>query len=198
MKNSINLLSLIWFCLILSSCNSPTEEGAIDKENAKSKIEYNVVEIEGLYSIKIPKFMTVTASLQHRASLQYNNPFKEKYITVLDEKKDEITSSMHDDGSFYAAKSKLENFVELRLGVFAESGISISDQTELKSKKIDGCQAYSTTVEGSFPNREGVVYYFTFIEGDEKFYELKSWTLVERKDAYVEEVATMVNSFREL
>lgn len=197
MKNTRYCIGFIVICSILSSCVSNTKESSIDRISVP-EIEFNTVDVNGLYAMKIPKFMTVTTTLQEGASLQYNNPFKGKYVTILDENKSELRTLMKTDGVMDASQSNLENYVDMRLVILKDSGISISSQTIPRKKKINGLEAYSIVVEGTSPEiSERVAYFFTFLEGEKHFYTIKSWTLLDRKVAYAYEVEEMINSFKE-
>ena len=163
------------------------------------KVNFKKVNIEDLYSMKIPDFMTVTTQLQEDASLQYSNPFKGKYVTVLDEKREDVKQFMNDFGLYDNAKSMLENYVDTRLSYLKESGISIFEETELESVMINGRKAYSVQINGTIPEvPDDIAYFFTYIEGKDHFYMITSWTLLARKSAYIDEVDEMVNSFKEL
>lgn len=186
---------------MLNSCFSTSRKDAFDKIDklVTQPVKYDVVKIEDLYSMKVPAFMTVTTKLQEDASLQYNNPFKEKYVTVLDENTDEILAFMEDYGVYDVSKSKLDNYVTTRLSYLAESGITIKNQTKIKSEMINGRKAFSTVIDASVPGiDEDITYFFTYIEGKEHCYMISSWTLFDRKNAYTEEVETMTTSFKEL
>ncbi|MFK7785848.1 MAG: hypothetical protein AB8B56_12065 [Crocinitomicaceae bacterium] len=201
MKKIIYAFSILTISVAMTSCFSGTADDTRSslEELIKPSVEYVVVDIEGLYSMKVPKFMTVTDQLQEDASLQYNNPFKEKYVTVLDEEEGEITDFMTDYGVYDDSKSKLENYVDTRLSYLKESGVSIINQTDLKSEMINGRKAYSTVIDGTVPGiPEDITYYFTYVEGKEHYYMISAWTLLSRKDEYTEEVKEMASSFKEL
>lgn len=200
MKKIIYILGLLALPLSFTSCFSTSGEGSFGELIAtKAEVKYNVVKINDLYSMKIPDFMTVTTQLQEDASLQYNNPFKEKYVTVLDEDREEIKTFMDDYGVYDESKSMLENYVDTRLSYLKESGISILKETDLKSEMINGRKAYSIEIDGSVPEiSEDIAYFFTYVEGKDHFYMISSWTLLSRKDAYTEEVEEMAHSFKEL
>lgn len=198
MKKIIYSCGIVLLALSFNSCLSSGSKDAI-AELATPKVEYNTVKIEGLYSMQVPAFMTVTTELQEDASLQYNNPFKEKYITVLDETKEEIMAFMSDYGVYDESKSELENYVDTRLSYLTESGIMIKNQTKLKSTTINGRKAYSTVIDASVPGiSEDIAYFFTYIQGKGNFYMISAWTLLDRKSDYEEEVETMINSFKEI
>lgn len=197
MKRIIYIFGFLALSLSLSSCFS-TSDDAMDGV-APLPVKYNVVKIEGLYSMKVPAFMTATDQLQEDASLQYVNPFKEKYVLVLDEKIEDIMDFMEDYGIYDESKSKLDNYATTRLSYFTEIGNTIINQTALKSEMINGRKAISTVVDIEAPSiDENVTYYFTYIEGKDHYYMISSWTLFDRKDAFTEEVETMTRSFKEL
>lgn len=200
MKKVIYIFGFLVLGLSLNSCFSTSDDemdGVIAP--APPPVKYNVVKIEGLYSMKVPSFMTVTDQLQEDASLQYVNPFKEKYVLVLDEKIVDIMAFMEDYGIYDESKSKLDNYVTTRLSYFTEIGNTIISQTALKSEMINGRKAISTVVDIETPSiDENVTYYFTYIEGKDHYYMISSWTLFDRKDAFTEEVEAMTGSFKEL
>jgi hypothetical protein len=201
MKKIVYVFSVLTIRVAVTSCFSGSADDTRSslEELIKPSVEYDVVEIEGLYSMKVPKFMTVTTQLQEDASLQYNNPFKEKYVTVLDEKNDEIMVFMTDYGVYDDSKSKLENYVDTRLSYLTESGISVINQTDLKSEMINGRKAYSTMIDATVSDiAQDITYYFTYVEGRENYYMISAWTLMDRKDSYTDEVKEMASSFKEL
>lgn len=201
MKKITYIFCVLLMSVALTSCYSGAEDDTRSsiEELIKPEVEYNVVEIDELYSMKVPKFMTVTTQLQDDASLQYNNPFKEKYVTVMDEREDEVMIFMTDYGVYDDTKSQLENYVNTRMNYFKESGVSIISQTDLKKEMINGRKAYSVTFDASIPDiTENITYYFTYVEGKEYYYMITAWTRMDRKDSYTDEVKEMIKSFKEL
>jgi hypothetical protein len=187
--------------LALNSCSSSTGDAKslLEELAEEVKVKYIVKKVNGLYSVDIPDFMTETTTLQPDASLQYNNPFKEKYITVLDETKEDVEAFISDYGVGDDTKSALENYSSMRLQYLAESGITVKNQTKLKSSMINGRKALSTTIDATVPGIvEDITYYFTYIEGSDHFYMISAWTLFSLKDTYSEEVKVMSDSFKEL
>ena len=187
--------------LTLNSCfsSSGDSKSLLDEIKQELEVKYDVKKVNGLYSIEIPDFMTETTTLQPDASLQYNNPIKEKYITVLDETKEDVEAFISDYGVGDDTKSALENYSSMRLQYLAESGITVKNQTKLKSSMINGRKALSTTIDATVPGIvEDITYYFTYLEGTDHFYMISSWTLFSLKDTYTDEVKAMSESFKEL
>ncbi len=187
--------------LTLNSCFSSSDDAKslLDEIKQEMEVKYDVKKVNGLYSIEIPDFMTETTTLQPDASLQYNNPFKEKYITVLDETKEDVEAFSSDYGVGDETKSALENYSSMRLQYLTESGITVKSQSKLKSSMINGRKALSTTIDATVPGiTEDITYYFTYIEGADHFYMISAWTLLSRKDDFTEEVKVIADSFKEL
>ncbi len=203
MKKITLVLGLLLTGLTLNSCFSSNGDAKslLDdlKEEMKEEVKYDVKKINGLYAIKIPDFMTETTTLQPDASLQFNNPFKEKYITVLDETKEDVEAFQSDYGVGDDSKTALENYADMRLQYLTESGITVKDQTKLKSSMINGRKALSTQIDATVPGIvEDITYYFTYVEGTDHFYMISAWTLLSRKAEYTDEVKVMSESFKEL
>lgn len=200
MKKIIYTIGVLALPFLFISCFSTSgEKSSLEEILAPtSSVKYNVVNINDQYSMKVPDFMTVTTQLQPDASLQYNNPFKGKYVIVLDEDREEIKTFLNDYGIYDDSKPMLENYVDARLSFFKESGVSVKEETELKSKMVNGRKAYSIELDVSVPEiPEDVAYFFTYIEGEDHFYMIMAWTLLSRKDAYKEEAKEMADSFKE-
>lgn len=201
MKKITLAFGLLLAGLTLNSCfsSSGDAKSLLEQLEKAAEVKYNVQKIDGLYSMKIPDFMTESTVLQPDASLQFNNLYKEKYIIVLNEPKDEIKAFSSDYGVYDDKKTDLENYAAMRVNLLKESGITIHSEPKLKGSMINGRKALSTTFSASMPALpEDIAYYFTYIEGADHFYMIMSWTLFSRKDAYTEEVKVMAESFKEL
>lgn len=198
MKKIALVFALLIAVVALNASFTSTEVGKLKSKEA-SDVKYKVKKINGLYSMKIPDFMTETTELQPDASLQYNNLFKEKYITVLDESKEDVEAFQRDYGVGDDLMSALGNYTDMRLQYLMESGIGIKDQTKLKASMINGHKALSTMIDATVPGiDEDITYYFTYVEGTDHFYMISAWTLLSRKDTYTAEVKVMAESFKEL
>lgn len=191
---------ILLFSLSVSACFSTSGENSLDELLAPSiNVDFDVVKVENLYSMEVPDFMTVTDKLQDGASLQYDNPFKEKYVTVLHEEKSDVMAFMKDYDVYDDKKSALENYADTRLKYLKESGITIIDQSGLTSEKINGSSAYSINVDAKAPGMsDDTAQFFTYVEGKDHFYTISAWTILSRKEGYVDEVAKMTRSFQEL
>lgn len=199
MKKVKYTLAILVVGVVLVSCSSDSSSDIESTEEVviKSSTEYKVVEIEEQYSMKIPKFMTVTNQFGEDKSLQCSNSFKEKYVSVLNKSEDQAFAFIEDYGSY--GNSKLESYAKARLKSFMESGISVISRTDLKSEMVGGNKVCSIVIDATSSGlSRDITYYFTYVQGKKKYYEISAWTLLSRKGAYVDEVREMVKSFKEL
>ena len=188
MKNMIKLNFLLAFVLILSSC--------FNQEENLSEDEFNTVTIQNDYSVDLPNYMAVAKDLNDDASLQYQNIFKQTYVIVIDELKEEIKESFKLIDAYDENKPFLENYRSFQMQSMAE-GIAISNKSEVKPLKINGLDGEIVEFEGNVEGIEQDIFYFlTFIEGTEQVYMMMAWTLKSRKDKYISTFNKMARSFK--
>lgn len=198
MKKIALVFTLLIGVVALNASFTSTEVGKLESKKA-GDVKYNVKKINGLYSMKIADYMTETTELQQDASLQYNNLFQEKYLTVLDEKKEDVEAFQADNGLADDSKSALTNYAEIRLQYLKENGVEVISQKKLKNSVINGHNAISTIIDAKVDGiDENITYYFTYVEGTDHFYMVSAWTLMSLKRSYTNEVKVMVESFKEL
>ena len=87
MKEKFTFLLVVILGFSITSC--------LDFKVKKTEKEINLddfkkVEINHEYQVSIPKYMRKTNSLNDDASLQCQNIFKETYLIIIDEPKDEF------------------------------------------------------------------------------------------------------------
>lgn len=186
---------------VSASCTSPSvdsDDKFINQIKEAASTRFNTKKVNGLYSIDIPDFMVATTELNREASLQYNNLYKEKYIIVLDENKNDFIQDLKDYGIFDEDEEMLDVFAEAKESFIINQDAVIGEIYRV-DKKINGLNArlveFDSDVNG-IP--EPVTYYLGFVEGKNNLYTILAWTLTDRKNAYKEEANKMINSFREL
>jgi len=189
MKNLKKIALFVLLATMLNSCfdMNQSEEGlSIEKD-------FNIVKINNEYKIGIPKYMKEAIDLNDDASLQYQNIFKETYIVIIDEPKDEFISVFEDLGEYDSTISAVKNYRDVQTRFINETLI-VSSKSEPRSIKIDGLDAEMVELEGTMENI-GIFYNLTFVEGDENLYMIMAWTLKDRKDKYKETFEMAIKSF---
>lgn len=158
--------------------------------------EPQVVKINNEYSLTLPDFLTENKTLHNDASLKYANLFKEFYVIVIDESKQEFHDVIDETELSEKYNTDLDGYTSLlidNMGL-AMTGTDISSPEETK---INGLDARMSHIQGSV---DGIPVYYTFvaIEGKEKYFQILTWTLAEKRDEYQEQMQGIVRSFQEL
>ncbi len=171
-KTSLFLLTIF----LLAECGQSTL-----KENLSITADFKQIDVGDQYSIKIPKYMKKTTSLNSDASFQSSNIFKEAYCIVIDERKDDFTSSFRLLDQYDEDKSILDNYADVQMGFISE-GLTVISQTEMQETVINGSKARMLSLDGRSEDIQyDITYFFTFIEGEENIYMIMTWTLKSKK-----------------
>lgn len=189
---------LVLICLsgifFLSSCNfgEKTEDLDIEKD-------FQTVEINGDYKVKLPKFMNESNDLNDEASLQYASTDQKLYAIVIDEP----YSDINDAYKMMTGEDKdveFGEFVDLYMSIYEEDpSIRIEDKSEIETSRVNGAKCKMLTV-GSYidPLKFKIYYQFAFYEGKEKYYTLMIWTMDKEKEKHLKTIDQIVNSFEAL
>ncbi len=193
MKTISKFIILFFFGQLLTSCFTSEKN-----KNDTIVIEKDVVpiEINNQYRLSVPKYMTKAYDLNDDASLQYQNIYKETYIVVIDEPKDNMVATFKESGEYNDALSVIKNYKDIQLQILSES-IDITMTSNPKSAQINGLDAEFAEFDGKVAGIEfGISYFLTFIEGKENVYMIMAWTLKNRKEKYKKTFEMAAQSFR--
>lgn len=162
--------------MLLTNCG-----GSTIKENLSVTADFKQIDIGNQYSLKIPKYMKETNSLNTDASFQCNNLIKQAYCIVIDEPKEDFLSSFRLLGEYNEDQSLLDNYANVQLG-FINEDLSIISQTALQKTTINGSNARMLSIDGKSSDIPyDITYFITFIEGEENVYMMMTWTLKKNK-----------------
>ncbi len=92
--------------LLLVACGKDTP-----KENLSITEDFKQVDVGDQYSVKIPKYMKRTTSLNSEASFQCNNVLKTAYCIIIDEDKKEFVDSFRLLEQYNEDLSVLDNWI---------------------------------------------------------------------------------------
>lgn len=209
--------------LALNSCSSPfapnkSEEELVKKERErlerlkaverekqfkedqakKDPANYKPIEVNGIYSISVPKDMKPTDYLNDEASLQYFNIYKEQYMIVIDESKSEFLEAFKSFDEYDDDKSVVENYATAQLSFFKEE-MTFRKESGLLPMMINGRPALRKTAIADMEGvPEPISYQFAFIEGKKNLYLIMAWTTEDKTRDFFEEQMFMFKSMREL
>jgi hypothetical protein len=161
-----------------------------------SNTSYDLVDINDMYQVAIPDFMSKGTDLSEDASLQYQNLFKELYVVVVDEPLLEFKETFQDYGLYNDSLSVIDNYTEVQYESIIE-GMDITSEIIRKSVKINGLPARIIQFDAEVDEIDvPITYYYTFFEGKENVYLMLSWTLQSRSKKYQPIFEKMAKSFR--
>jgi hypothetical protein len=191
MRYSITALTF-GVALSLSSCSlNPNKE-----EKKSGKIDLQIISTNDEYSMGIPVYMTKATGLNDEASLQYQNIFKEAYVVVLDENKQEFIDVYTELSTYDTTRSVIANYADTQVQL-TSSNVDVISKTDVKKVKINGLNAAITEMDAHVEGvKPAISYFLTFVEGKENLYMIMAWTLQDKKETHREAFDQMVRSFK--
>lgn len=157
-----------------------------------STVEWKKIEVNN-FAIELPSYLSISKQLNDDASLQYQNIFKELYIIVIDENKSEMGSSLEDNGLDELYSNDFEGYTSLLSNNLANN-VAMKNKTE-KDTLINSLQAKILKFEGKVEDID-VFYEVVYINGIDDYYQVMSWTLLEKKSEFEPIMDKMIQSFR--
>ena len=154
------------------------------------------VVVEGKFTMKIPLNMGVATDLNDDASLQYQNLFNELYIIVIDESVSGFDSLVVDNDLEEDYGVDLEGYFNLVI-----DGCTMNLENPLVSDAIDininGLSSKQIGIEGEIEGIE-IYYCYTVIKGKSTYYQIVTWTLLEKKARNEKLLKKIALSFKEV
>jgi len=190
--NTHRLLPVIFALFLTVSCNFDSKS----PEKLSLEKDFAFIKINNEYGMHIPTYMTKSTVLNDEASLQFANIFKETYVIVIDEPKDEFISVFTDLGEYIDTISAVKNYRAIQLRILSEN-INVIKRSIPKSTRINKLNAELVQFDGRTDGVDyDIAYTVGFIEGDQNLYMVMTWTLAEKKEKYKETFDKMIRSFR--
>lgn len=156
---------------------------------------YKLVKIDNKFSIEVLDSMTETNQLNAEATLQYQNLFQELYTVIIEESEQDLKESIEnkiiDDfsldifGYTNLIKQSFENLPSIT---------KVSPTTDLI---INGNKAKTFTVDGKINDIE-IFYLVTIVKGSKTFYQITSWTLLDKKEKVSPKYEKIAKTFKEI
>jgi hypothetical protein len=145
------------------------------------------------YFIKVPSHMEKTTALNDLASLQYQNPYKELYIIVLDENKVAVREHLGSNSSKGNDSNSFDRYFTL-LSTNLATAVKMKNRTK-KDTIIHSLQSKILKFEGEV-NGIKVFYETAFVNGKANYYQVTTWTLLDRRADHEAEMDKMIYSFK--
>jgi hypothetical protein len=193
MKLTFTTLATLALCITMSGCLRTF----LKDEKKGEKAELETISINGVYSMGVPKYMSKATALNEEASLQFQNLFKETYVIVIDEDKQEFIDALNGVGAYDSTRTIVENYADTQMQL-TTSAMTVKERKEITNLTINGLSAATTEVDADV---EGVpapiTYFLTFLEGPDRLYMIMAWTLADKKDEHRETFNEMARTFKD-
>jgi hypothetical protein len=187
------LIFIFSICFSIISCKKIIESTAsLSKDQVKIE-DLKKINVNDEYVLSVPEYMTEMKSLHEDASFQYANIFKETYIVIIDESKEEFINTFKELEIYNDSLSPLGNYADFQLKSFKESiGALEIKKIESNIKKLPSeIHQFNGLVEGI-----DIAYLVSFVEADKKMYMLMSWTMKNRYSKYKKTFKLIHSTFK--
>lgn len=176
------IFTFILTILLFQACTSGNEE--------------QLVRVGAKYSLSIPSFLTKVSNLNDDASLQYQHAWKEFYVIVIDESKDEMQKALEVNNLTDFYKNNIDGYSRLILDVLTES-LTNPYQSALIDTTVNGMPAKLTSLTGKVEGMDAF-YSIGIYEGKERYYQVLSWTISSKQYSYKSKMEKILYSLKEL
>ena len=156
------------------------------------------VNVEGRYSMMLPDYLKPGSDLNTEASLQYQNPYNEIYIIVIDESKDDFKKTFIENGDYDFSKGILVNYTSVQMESI-KSNLSSVISENLRTLETGAGTAIVYDVTGTQDGiEEQMGFSVEFVEGKLNLYMIMTWCFALEKSKYQADMDAMLSSFKEL
>jgi len=175
MKSKFFLLCTI-FIFMSFSCIGPIKEAwEAEKENKESRRidaaaeNFELIEVNNEFSIRIPNYMFKTSDLYDDAPLQYKNKYKDICVVVLAHSKKNFQRIYKNHTLYDTASTVLQNYRTISFQYLIEKTILLNKVRT--PEKINDLDAEITEAEVSV-DKANLYYLIGYIDGHEKLYQV--------------------------
>lgn len=198
---AVAILALASFTI--SGCGNkattPEDRNALEADESFAEVKIDDLDGNPLYSMKLPDYLTAGDDLNDEASLQYQNIYKEVYVIVIDEPKQDFIDVFMSLDDYDSTKSPVENYTEAQMESIEGNMSTVTSKSTVRKTKLGGCDARIADVAGTQEGIDDAMgFTVAFVEGKETLYMIMTWTFEKTKAEYQEDMDKMINSFKEL
>lgn len=182
------------FIAVLASCGTGlVDNGVLDLEH-----DFQIATVEGVYSMKVPSYMSESTELSEDASLQYENLIQDCYLIVIDENTNEFIDIFEELEMLDNTKSALENYTLYQKESISNTMV-VTSTSYLRELKINGNKALMVQIDGGVPEVDtDVTYLLTVIQGKTNMYTLLYWTTKENSENALLHFEQSIRTFQDL
>lgn len=184
----IRLLSGFLIVTTFFACAPGDEAPVFEPESDSEASEAGTPVRSKEYTIRIPEEFTCETSDSAASVRRYSELSEDRFVEI------HSVPKVRGEGS---EGITLEQFARTRLVPFKNQS-SVIRETKLAAQDIHSLQARTIAFDVKrFGNALEQSYWMAFLEGEERFYEIRIWTARERKSYFEQEANAIIFSFRE-
>lgn len=183
-----NLITILMACSVIIACNQSRgskEHTASSDRKLTSRDDY---------SLMLPNYLSPTQNLHDEASLQYQNTVKEVYAIVIDEPKATLDSFLVANEMTETYPTNFDGYANMIKDQFVER-VEVLEEFDLKPIKTDDGLDIKYFEADTKLDGVNIHYIFGLAAHQEKYYQIVTWTLTDRKDKYGPDMLAIVKSF---
>lgn len=193
MQFSIKLVLPLIIAVFASCGTGLINKGALDLEH-----DFQTATVEGVYSMKVPNYLSATTDLSEDASLQYENLIQDCYLIVIDENTNDFIEIFQELELLDSTKSALENYT-LHQKESISNTMNVTSTSEIRALKINGNTGLMVQIDGGVPEVEtDVTYLLTVIQGKTNIFTLLYWTTQENSENALLHFEQSIRTFQDL
>ncbi|WP_248722960.1 hypothetical protein [Seonamhaeicola sp. ML3] len=140
-----------------------------------SESNYQTIAIDSVFKVDVPNYMKPLPNLNPEAVLQYGNIYKDAYLVVIQENKEEYINLFKELGEYNPELPVIENYKNVQKEMLKES-INNARISEYGLTNINNKPARQIKVFGEVEDVEAA-YIIAFVEGKEDIFMLMNWTV---------------------
>lgn len=148
------------------------------------------------FSLKLPSYLKKGTDLHEDAVVQYQNVIKEFYFIVIQESAEDFHATIEDSELQDDFSADIDGYARFVGERFSENVDEVYKKTELKSITVNGKEGRYFEANAKVGEVE-IHYHYGFIRGDTTYYQLLSWTLMNKESKYNDTMLNILQSFKE-
>lgn len=182
-----------------NKATTPEDRNALEADDSFKEVKIDDLDGNPLYSMKLPDYLTAGDDLNDEASLQYQNIYKEVYVIVIDEPKQDFIDVFMSLDDYDSTKSAVDNYADAQMESIEGNMSTVTSKSTIRKTKFGKCDARVADVAGTQEGIDDAMgFTVAFVEGKETLYMVMTWTFEKTKSEYQEDMDKMINSFKEL
>ncbi|MDX2359862.1 MAG: hypothetical protein QNK23_03580 [Crocinitomicaceae bacterium] len=190
----LSLSSLFFACS--SGISTSNSENEPNSEEVLIPFEGKRIDLDSTLSIEIPEYFKPTGSLESGALVQYSSLFHGEYLIVLSDEASTSIDRIKFEKAFNQENSDFLNFAQYSYASFEEKR-EIIEESEWFEFTVDSINVLAKAVDiKESGDSQTLSYWLSYVEIDDVFYTLKTWTYFNRKRQFEGQVNEMIRSLR--